>query len=74
MCPPFDLKDVAINLTAKLAAPLGAVSVSSFRCKSGETILVLHISPKFSHLSAQIPREWMGVKIEYDIAEYPTMN
>ena len=68
------LQDVALNLTSMLAAPQGAVSISSFLRPAGDTILVVHINPRFRYLSSKVPRELMGVPIEYDIVDYPKMN
>lgn len=74
MYPSFNIQEVALNLTSSLAAPQGAVSISSFLRSSGDTILVVHIHPRFRYLSSKIPREWMGVPVEFDIANYPRMN
>lgn len=69
-----DIRDVAVDLSAKLAAPRDAVSISSFREKSGETILIVHVRPQYRYLCARVPVEWKGVKVECDVADVPTMN
>lgn len=69
-----DIRDVAVDLSAQLAAPHDAVSISSFLQRSGETILIVHVQPKYRYLCARVPHEWKGVKVECDVAELPSMN
>ena len=74
MYPLPDIYDVASDLAAKLHAPTGAISISSFLAASGKTVIVVHVRPKFKYLASQIPNRWMGFEVEFDIAELPSMN
>jgi len=69
-----DVQIAALALEAKMAAPPGAFSISSFIKRSGETVLLVHVLPRFGHLASRIPSELMGVKIECDVVDLPIMN
>lgn len=74
MYPLHDIYDVAVDLHTKLRAPPGAISISSHKLPSDETILIVHLRPQFKYLTASIPTSWMGYRIEFDISALPSMN
>jgi hypothetical protein len=66
-----DPYSAAKHLLARIDAPSGAVSVSTFSCAGSSLALRVFLRQDFRHLANKVPSEWEGFKVLCEVAELP---
>jgi hypothetical protein len=66
-----DLFSAAKHLLAKIDAPNGAVSISTFTVADRGLALRVFLRPDFRHLARRVPLEWEGFSVMCEIADTP---
>jgi hypothetical protein len=69
-----EIQTSALHLSQEIGAPQNALSISSFHERTGDVVLIVHVTPSYRHLCAQIPRIWEGLKVECQVAEMPALS
>lgn len=69
-----DLYSAARHLLAKIDAPSGAVSISTFTGAEQGIALRVFLRPDFRHLARRVPTEWEGFIVMCEVAETPRAN
>ena len=66
-----DPYSAAKHLLARIDAPNGAVSISTFSCAGDRLALRVFLRQDFRHLAGKVPNEWEGFKVLCEVAELP---
>lgn len=69
-----DLFSAAKLLLAKIDAPSGAVSISTFMRADHDMVLRVFLRPDFRHLARRVPLEWEGYSVMCEVSEPPRME
>lgn len=69
-----DLFSAAKLLLAKIDAPSGAVSISTFMRADHDMVLRVFLRPDFRHLARLVPHEWEGYSVMCEVSEPPRME
>lgn len=66
-----DPYSAARHLLARIDAPSGAVSISTFTNAGSSLALRVFLRQDFRHLAGRVPSEWEGFKVLCEVSEIP---